>query len=65
MRIYPEQLAKQLQNNRLTCYLIFGDEVLLSIEALELIKQQAKQHGFLETFSYSLDGNFDFREANH
>jgi len=59
MRIYPEQLAKQLQNNRLTCYLIFGDEVLLSIEALELIKQQAKQHGFLETFSYSLDGNFD------
>ncbi|MDA7746210.1 DNA polymerase III subunit delta [Psychromonas sp.] len=59
MRIYPEQLAKQLQQRLPSCFLIFGDEALLTIEALEQIHQQAKQKGFLEKFSYSLDGSFD------
>ena len=43
MRIYPEQLAKQLQQSLPSCCLIFGDEALLTIEALEQIQQQAKQ----------------------
>jgi len=59
MRIYPEQLAKQLQQKLPSCCLIFGDEALLTIEAFEQIQEQAKQYGFLERFSYSLDGNFD------
>ena len=59
MRIYPEQLLQHIQKKLPNCCLIFGDEALLSIEAFEQIQQQAKQHGFLERFSYSLDGNFD------
>ncbi|TEW54859.1 DNA polymerase III subunit delta [Psychromonas sp. RZ22] len=59
MRIYPEQLNNHLQRALPSCCLIFGDEALLSIEALEQIQQCAKLQGFLEKFSYSLDGNFD------
>ncbi|MEL0629518.1 DNA polymerase III subunit delta [Psychromonas aquatilis] len=59
MRIYPDQLANQIKQSLPSCCLIFGDDALLSIEALDQIHAQAKQHGFLERFSYSLDGNFD------
>lgn len=59
MRIYPEQLANQLQQTLPNCCLIFGDEALLTIESLEQIQRQAKLQGYLEKFSYSLDGNFD------
>lgn len=59
MRIYPEQLVKQIQQRLPLCCLIFGDEALLSLEAFQQIQQHAKQQGFLEKFSYSLDGNFD------
>lgn len=58
MRIYPEQLAQHLQPLPLCC-LIFGDEALLSVEALAQVSLHAKQQGYLEKFSYSLDGNFD------
>ena len=59
MRIYPEQVVKQIKQKLPSCCLIFGDEALLSIEAFEQIQEQAKQQGFLERFSYSLDGSFD------
>ena len=59
MRIYPEQLAQQIQQKLPSCCLIFGDEALLSIEAFEQIQVKAKALGFLERFSYSLDGSFD------
>ncbi|WP_413692864.1 DNA polymerase III subunit delta [Psychromonas sp. KJ10-2] len=59
MRIYPEQLLKQLQQKLPSCCLIFGDEALLTIEAFEQVQAHAKQQGFLERFSYSLDGSFD------
>ena len=59
MRIYPEQLAQHIQKELPSCCLVFGDETLLSIEALGQIQQQAKQHGFLEKCSFSLDGNFN------
>lgn len=59
MRVYPEQLKQHLQRNLPNCCLIFGDEPLLQIEALDQIQQQARQLGFLESFSYSLDGSYD------
>lgn len=59
MRIYPEQVAKQIQQKLPNCCLIFGDEALLSIEAFAAIQATAKKQGFLERFSYSLDGSFD------
>ncbi|WP_299660782.1 DNA polymerase III subunit delta [uncultured Psychromonas sp.] len=59
MRIYPEQLSSHIQKKLPSCCLIFGDEPLLSIEAFEQIQSHAKNQGFLERFSYSLDGSFD------
>lgn len=59
MRIYPEQLSSHIQTSLPSCCLIFGDEPLLSIEAFEQIQLHAKKQGFLERFSYSLDGRFD------
>lgn len=59
MRIYPEQLQQHIRQALPHCILIFGDEALLSLEAYDQIQQQAKQQGYLETFSFSLDGNFD------
>jgi len=59
MRIYPEQLAQHIQKPLPHCILIFGDEALLTLEAYDLVQQQAKSQGYLETFSFSLDGHFD------
>tara|TARA_R110001583_G_scaffold42029_2_gene133603 strand:+ start:4563 stop:5561 length:999 start_codon:yes stop_codon:yes gene_type:complete len=59
MRIYPEQLQQHIKQHIPNCVLIFGDEALLSLEAQDKVKQQAKSQGYLEVFSFSLDGNFD------
>ena len=59
MRIYPEQLQQHIKQQLPNCILIFGDEALLTLEAHDQILQQAKSQGYLEVFSFSLDGNFD------
>lgn len=58
MRIYPEQLLQHLKQQIPSCCLIFGDEALLCLEALEQIQQVAKSQGYLEKISFSLDGKF-------
>ena len=59
MRIYPEQLHQHIKQQLPNCILIFGDEMLLSLEASDQIQQVAKQQGYLEKFDFSLDGNFE------
>ena len=59
MRIYPEQLHQHIKQQIPNCILIFGDEALLALEAHDLVQQVAKNQGYLEKFSFSLDGNFD------
>ena len=59
MRIYPEQLLQHLKQQIPSCCLIFGDEALLCLEALEQIQQVAKSQGYLEKISFSLDGKFE------
>lgn len=59
MRIYPEQLHQHIKQQLPTCILIFGDDALLSLEANDMVQQVAKSQGYLETFSFSLDGNFE------
>ena len=59
MRIYPEQLQQHIKQQLPLCILVFGDEALLSLEAEDLIKNIAKSQGYLEHFSFSLDGNFE------
>ncbi|AGH80688.1 DNA polymerase III subunit delta [Psychromonas sp. CNPT3] len=58
MRIYPEQLAQHLKQKIPACILIFGDEILFSLEALQQIKTSAKQQGYLEIFQFDMGVNF-------
>ncbi len=37
MRVYPEQLEQYLKTELKPCYLIFGEEPLLKMEAIEFI----------------------------
>jgi len=59
MRIYPEQLLQHLKQQIPACCLIFGDEALLCLEAVDQIQQVGKSQGYLEKFSFSLDGKFE------
>jgi len=59
MRIYPEQLHQHIKQQLPACILIFGDEALLTLEANDKVQQVAKLQGYLETFSFSLDGHFE------
>lgn len=59
MRIYPEQLLQHLKQKIPSCCLVFGDEELLCIEALDQIQQVGKAQGYIEKFTFSLDGNFE------
>lgn len=61
-RIYPEQLASQLQASLRGRYLLWGNEPLLLQESQDLIRQAAQQQGFTEHFSFSLDANTDWDE---
>ena len=59
MRIYPEQLHQHIKQQLPNAILIFGDEALLTLEAHDMVQQVAKSQGYLETFSFNLDGNFE------
>ncbi|WP_372882336.1 DNA polymerase III subunit delta [Psychromonas sp.] len=59
MRIYPEQLQQHLKQKIPPCCLIFGDEPLLCLEALEQVTKAAKNQGYLEKLSFTLDGKFE------
>jgi len=59
MRIYPEQLQQHIHNKLPNCVLIFGDEALLTLEAHDNVLQVARSQGYLDNFSFSLDGNFE------
>ena len=59
-RVYPEQLAAQLREGLRACYLVMGNEPLLLQESLDLIRQQAQEHGFTEYFTFALDAHTDW-----
>ncbi|MGP1928954.1 MAG: DNA polymerase III subunit delta [Arsenophonus sp. NC-WZS1-MAG3] len=65
IRIYPEQLISQLLDKLRTCYLIFGNDPLLLQESMDKICQVAKQHGFSECHTYSLDEALDWSTIYH
>jgi len=45
MRLYPEKLPGQLQQQLLPVYLVSGDEPLLLQECSDLIRQRAREQG--------------------
>ena len=48
MRVYPEKLAAQLQQQLLPVYLVSGDEPLLLQESCDLIRQAAREQGCVD-----------------
>ncbi|HGJ5867618.1 DNA polymerase III subunit delta [Arsenophonus nasoniae] len=60
IRLYPEQLTSQLADKLQACYLIFGNDPFLAQESVDKICQVAKQQGFTERYSYSLDTSTDW-----
>ena len=60
MRIYAEQLAAHLKAGLKPCYLIFGDEPLQKMEAIDQIRQAAHGQGFTERYSFCTDDNPDW-----
>ncbi|MFP3013267.1 MAG: DNA polymerase III subunit delta [Arsenophonus sp. NC-XBC3-MAG3] len=65
IRIYPEQLNSQLVNKLRTCYLIFGNDHFLLQESIDKICQVAKQQGFSECYTYSIDSVLDWDAIYH
>lgn len=61
MKIFPDKLAASVAQTPMPLYIISGDETLLINEALDIIRQAAKQQGFTEreTFDADLPG-FDW-----
>ena len=66
MRIYPEKLASQLQQQLLPVYLVSGDEPLQVQECCDLIRQQARTAGCTdrELFDASATG-FNWHDILH
>ena len=55
MRVYPEQLSDHLRAGLRSCYLIFGDEPLLLLEAVDAVAQVARQQGFAERHRFTIE----------
>lgn len=62
MRIYPEQLAQQLQQSLRQTYLVFGSDPLLKQESLESIASSAKSQGFEERHRFQVDNQLNWQE---
>lgn len=61
MKIYSNQLVNNLQ--RLApVYLVFGDEPLQKLEAIDAIRQACLQQGFDERLSFTQDPQFSWNE---
>lgn len=56
-RIYPTQLNAQLRQELRPCYLLLGNEPLLLRESQDAIRTAARQQGFNECISFSLDNS--------
>ncbi|MCX7122999.1 MAG: DNA polymerase III subunit delta [Gammaproteobacteria bacterium] len=64
MKLNAEGLSKHLQTKLCPVYLIQGDESLLVQESLDVLHEAAKQNGFLEKTSLSVDSSFKRNTLN-
>ncbi|MDP5136560.1 DNA polymerase III subunit delta [Rheinheimera baltica] len=64
-KLYANQLPQHLAGALAPCYLLFGDEPLQKLEAIDAIRAAAKQKGFAERISLTADTQFDWNELNN
>ena len=62
MRINPEQLSQHLQKQLAPLYTVFGDELLLTIEAADLIRTRARQAAYIEREIFTIDHHFNWTD---
>lgn len=64
MQLSPSQLGPHLQRGLKTLYTVHGDEPLLQQEALDAIRQTAREQGYAERTSHTVMGaHFDWGEV--
>ncbi len=61
-KLYNNQLDASLKKGLASCYLVFGEEPLQKMEAIDMLRAAAKKNGFDERQSFVLEGNFDWNE---
>jgi DNA polymerase III subunit delta len=64
MKIYPDQLEKQLQKSLLPPYWLSGDEPLQMRDASDLIRAACRAQGFTERELHDVDSGFDWQELS-
>lgn len=60
MRLKPEQLAAHLQKPLAALYFVFGDELLLAVEAADAIRAAARAAGYAEREIFTVESGFDW-----
>ncbi len=63
MRVYPEQFGDHLKAGLRPCYLVFGDEPLLRLEAIDAIRQIARKQGFDERHTFVVEAGLDWNQV--
>lgn len=64
-KLYANQLAQHLAGPLAPCYLLFGEEPLQKLEAIDAIRAAAKQQGYSERISLTADAQFDWNELSN
>jgi DNA polymerase-3 subunit delta len=64
-KLYANQLQQHLTGQLAPCYLLFGEEPLQKLEAIDAIRAAAKQQGYLERISLTADAQFDWNELSN
>ena len=62
MRVSYTSFPAQLDRGLAPIYLIFGDEILLVEESLDLLRTKAREQGFHERIRYSVEAGFDWNQ---
>ncbi len=62
MRLPPQQLSQHLSAGIKPCYVLTGDEPLAQRECLDAIRQKARQMGFEERTSLTVDRYFNWQQ---
>ncbi len=65
MKIQANQLNSQLQKSLAPCYLVTGDEHLLVSEALDAIRDAARQQGFTSRDLHVTSASFDWVQLSN
>jgi DNA polymerase-3 subunit delta len=64
-KLYANQLGQHLAGQLAPCYLLFGEEPLQKLEAIDAIRAAAKQQGYFERISLAADAQFDWNELSN